>query len=274
MKKTIISLLLLALSVIGCRPDSSLTPSPVQTKQSTPFIEQDTSTPQARVSVSGTTVEYRINTPYESNYIHCCQLGVSGGSNACGPDAYMLAAHMIAAANSWSFMPSTTTKLSSIISNIGSMPISMGQISTYLSRYDYSYLKSSSYTTTDRNGFKSFLENSLATGDPVIVPIRIYGSSRTNDSRYTTENSTTNYDLDGTDQSGRPNYINSTGVGHFVVVIGIKVIGTTGNGYVYYKDPLASGGTTKVCVYARFLNSALSNGSTSNYYDAITISKK
>lgn len=263
-------MLILTFSVTACTRNNSLSPSAMEPQAP----EQNTHNAQARTSVSGTTVEYRINTSYESNYLHCCQLGATSGSNACGPDAYMLSAHMIAAANSWTFMPSNLTKLNGIIAGIGSLPIGMDQITTYVNRYDYTHIKSSPLTTTDRNAFKSFLENSLATGDPVIVPIRIYGSSRTNDSRYTTENSTTNYDLDGTNLSGRPNYVNTTGTGHFVVVVGIKVIGTTGNGYVYYKDPLASSGTTKICVYGRFLNSALANGTSNTKYDAVTISKK
>ncbi len=272
MKQTIIALLIFTLSVTSCTkrdpfPEGAVEPSAPASETSTPNT-------QAKISVSGSNVEYRINTVYENNYVHCCQLGVSNGGNACGPASYMLAAHMVAAGNGWSFMPSNTTKLTAIVNNIGAMPIDMGQISTYVSRYDGTYLKTTTRITTDRNNFKSFLENSLATGDPVIVPIRISGSSRANDSRYTTENSSNNYDLDGSDQYGRPNYINTSGIGHFVVVIGIKVIGSTGNGYVYYKDPLASGGATKVCVYGRFLNSALANGASSSYYDAITISKK
>lgn len=273
MKKTIISMFFLTLGVTACTRNSSLTP---EVSSSNTATTQTTTPPAtgARVSVNGSTVEYRIGSSYESNYVHTCQLGATNGSNACGPDAYMLAAHMIAGANGWTFMPSNLTKLNSIISNIGSLPINMSQISSYVSSYNNSHIQTSSIVTSNRNSFKSFLEGNLATGDPVIVPIRISGSSRTNDSRYTTENSSTNYDLDGTDQSGRPNYVNTTGVGHFVVVIGIKVFGTTGNGYVYYKDPLASSGTTKVCVYGRFLNSALANGSSSTNYDGIVIRKK
>lgn len=258
----------LTLSVTSCTKRDSLAPqAPAAPVVNTPTV-------QAKTSVSGSNVEYRISTAYENNYVHCCQLGITNGSNACGPAAYMLAAHMITAAHGWSFMPSNTSKLTAIVNNIGSLPIDMGQINTYVSVYDYTHLKTTMRITSDRNNFKSFMESSLATGDPVIVPVRISGSSRTNDSRYTSENSSSNYDLDGSDQSGRPNYINTTGIGHFVVVIGIKVIGSTGNGYVYYKDPLAAGGATKVCVYARFLNSALANGVSSTYYDAITISKK
>ncbi len=272
MKKTIISMLIVTLSVISCTRDSSLTPevSSVHTEDQTSAIPIT----GARVSVNGSAVEYRVGSSYESNYVHTCQLGATNGSNACGPDAYMLAAHMIAGANGWSFMPSNITKLNRIISKIGSLPIGMTQISNFVAAYDNTHLQTSSIVTTNRNSFKSFLEDNLVYGDPVIVPIRISGGSRTNDSRYTTENSSTNYDIDGTDQSGRPNYVNTTGVGHFVVVIGIKVFGTTGDGYVYYKDPLASSGTTKVCVYSRFLNSALANGASNTYYDAIAIREK
>lgn len=272
MKQTIIAILFFTLSMTACTQDSSLTPQPVE--PSVPASTANTNNAQAKTSIYGSTVEYRIRTTYEYNYVHCCQLWISNGGNACGPTAYMLAAHMVAAASGWSFMPSNTSKLTAIVNHIGSMPIDMGQISTYVSEYDGTHLQTTTRVTTDRSSFKSFLENSLATGDPVIVPIRISGSSRVNDGRYTTENSSSNYDLDGSDQSGRPNYVNTSGIGHFVVVIGIKVFGSTGNGYVYYKDPLASSGATKMCVYSRFLNSALANGASNTYYDAIAISKK
>ncbi len=275
MKLQWILALLFTLSVLACNKKESndLLPNGDQTATA------NDNTSQAKVGLSGNTIEYRIATAYEKNYVHWCQLWDSPLSsyeraNACGPTSYMIAAHMIAAAHGYGFMPVSGTKLKAIVTKMGGVPISMTQISSHVTNYDSPPLSTLSYTTTNRNAFKSFLEAQLAEGEPLIVPIRISGSLRTNDSRYTDENSLTNYDLDIVDKTTRPNYINTSGVGHFVVVIGIKKSLYTCNDYIYYKDPLAQSGATKVCSYERFLSSAAANGASNLYYDALVIKKQ
>lgn len=288
MKQTIIFMLILTLSVTACTRDNSLSP---RVEPTAPATTTSTTTPQAKTSVSGTTVEYRINTAYESNYAHWSQkwaatpLTSSQTYAACGPVSYMLSAHMLLGSS----FPSSGSKLAYIVNRLQStygvfVPININVIPTYLTGTDGATLTSSGLigyshlggaTTADRNNFKSALQSELANGWPVMVPVNI-NIGREDDSRYTTENSTTNYDTDGSDVSGRPNYLTGSisAPGHFIVLIGIKVNTTTGGGYVYYKDPYSVNSTTKVASYERFLNSALANGGTYNGYDAIAIRKK
>lgn len=246
----------------------------------------DSSNAQARISVNGTYVEYHIKPEYEKQYEHWCQFWTSSltsyeKSNACGPTAYMLAAHMIAAGHGYTFMPVSGTKLKAIIDKIGYLPISITQISTHLKSYDSPPLTAIQCFTQDRKYFTSFLESHLGDGNPLIVPVVVSGSARASEARYTSESSTDNFDIDASTQIGRPNYILTSkisgGVGHFVVVIGISIHISSGKGLVYYKDPLATNGSTKVCSYARFLESVRINGSCIEPncfgYDALVIKK-
>lgn len=241
---------------------------------------------QSRISVNGNYTKYHIKPEYEQHYSHWCQFWNSPltsyeKSNACGPTAYMLAAHMIAAAHGYTFMPASATKLNAIIDKIGYLPISITQISSHVKSYDSPPLEATQCFTQDRSYFKAFLQSHLADGNPLIVPVVVSGSSRANDARYTSASSTDNFDMDGSSQSGRPNYVlatkNNGGVGHFVVVIGITVYTPTGQGLVYYKDPLSHNGATRVCSYTRFLESARINGSCTEPncfgYDALVIEK-
>lgn len=245
-----------------------------------PDTGRDSSTRnQQKVAINANVVEYRISPAYANNYVHWCQLWSSPLSsyeraNACGPTAYMIAAHMIAAAHGYSFMPVSGNKLKAIIGKMGGVPISMGQISSHVARCDSPPLTTVSFTTTSKEKFKSFLESHLANGDPIVVPVRVSGGARTNDGRYTSENSWNNYDLSIVDQTTRPNYINSSGFGHFVVLIGVKISLSSCDAYAYYKDPLAQSGETRVCHYERFLASAAANGASNLYYDAIVIRKQ
>lgn len=282
MKRLLTYALLFTLSVSACtKHTNDFLPELNNTDSSAGIIM-----PQAKVAVNGNWVEYRIATIYEQHYAHWCQLwnsplNLSERRNACGPTAYMLAVHMIAAAHGYSFMPSSGNKLQAIISAMGGVPVSMTDIASHASAHDSPPIDAQSYTTINRSLFKSFLESELADGNPVIVPIVINTNVSASDSRYTAESSV-NYDIDSAPQSGRPNYIVSSklsgGYGHFVVVVGIKIYTPTGQGYVYYKDPLAQSGTTKVCSYTRFLESAKINGSCTEpsclYYDALTIRKQ
>ena len=265
MKQTIIILLCAMLSMVACQKTTH-----------TPELDGVTSPHNTRsVTTTNGWTEYRISSPYENNYTHFCQLNAwAYGSLACGPTCYMLAAHMIAAANGWSFMPSNAAKLNAIISNIGPLPISLDQIENYVDLYDGTKLTTvSQYAVTSRSDFKIFLENNLCAGHPIIVGVRV-APARANNGMYLTENSITNHDIDGTDQAGRSYYINTSGANHCVVLIGIKINNATGSGYVYYKDPLATNGATKVCSYTRFLNSILYNGGSSCCYDGLAIRKK
>lgn len=243
-----------------------------------PAPELDGATPSKdirSVTISNGWTEYRISSNYENNYIHFCQLNaVAYGGLVCGPTCYMLAAHMITAAHGWAFMPSNAAKLNAIVSNIGPLPISIDQIENYLNMYDGTKLMSvPHYGITSRSDFKLFLEENLLFGSPIIVGVRV-APARANNNMYLSENVAVNHDIDGADQPGRTYYINTNGVNHFVVLIGIKINNTTGSGYVYYKDPLAVNGATKVCSYTRFLNSILYNGGSSCCYDGLAIRKK
>lgn len=243
----------------------------------TPAPELDGATTKHTRSVTNMNgwTEYRISSSYENNYMHFCQLNaLAYGSLACGPTSYMLAAHMIAAANGWTFMPSSAAKLNAIISTIGPLPISLDQIENYVNIYDGTKLASvPQYGITSRSDFKLFLEENLLFGSPIVVGVRV-APARVNNSMYLSENSVTNHDIDGTDQPGRNYYINTSGANHFVVLIGIKINNATGNGYAYYKDPLATSGATKICSYSRFLNSILYNGGSACCYDGLAIRKK
>ena len=277
MKQTIIVIFLSTLIVLSCTKSDS--PS----RDIAPLSSQHSA---ARTSVTPEWVEYRINNAYATNYLHWCQLWASPlttyeRQNACGPVSYLLAAHMVAAGHGYTFMPCSGTKLRSIVDRIGSLPISMSDIYTYVHAYDKPPLTALSYSGNDRAAYKRFLESSLADGNPLIVPIEITKENCVNDSRYTSDAQTENYDLDSSPQAGRPNYIVTSKLsgsyGHFVVVIAIKVSTTTGHGFVYYKDPLSSTGATKICSYTRFLESAKINGSCSEpyciNYDALCIKK-
>jgi len=277
MKKLITFSLLVVLCIIGCTKEQSFS------------VEGSNPTPpsKAKISINNNWAEYQIATTYMSSYAHWCQLWNSPlttyeKQNACGPTAYMLAAHMVASAHGYTFMPSSGAKLNAIVNSIGSLPISMNQIGSHISSYDSPPLTSVSYTSSSKSSFKSFLESHLFDGNPIIVPIVVSAGAATNNSRYTSEVQTVNYDLDSSPQTGRPNYVLTSkltgGYGHFVVVIGISIYIPTGNGLVFYKDPLSSSGATKVCSYTRFLASAKINGACIEpncmNYDAIVVKKQ
>ncbi len=277
MKKHIICIITL-LYIAGCKKEI--------TAPLTECTDNRSTSSSAKINVNNGRVEYTIKTEYANNYVHWCQLQASPlttyeKQNACGPTAYMLAAHMVATAEGYTFMPVSGTKLKNIISAMGSVPIGMTQIATHITAHDSPPLTSISCTTSDRSAFRTFMESNLSDGNPIIVPIFI-NDSKVNDVRYSSTASD-NFDIDSSPQSGRPNYILTTkingGYGHFVVVIGISMSSTTGsNGLVYYKDPLANSGATKICSYTRFLESAKANGGCKEpnciNYDALVIKKQ
>lgn len=270
-----------ALLMLSCTKSSSDSFTPTSSVDSF----NKTSSSAAKVAVNNNWVEYSVSTNYMNKYVHWCQLWSSPLSsyekqNACGPTAYMLAAHMVAAAHGYTFMPCTGTKLKAIVTSMGMLPISMDQISSHILAHDSPPLISTSYVGSSRTAFKSFLESELCDGNPVIVPIMISTLSP-NEGRYCSTNPTSNYDIDSSPQTGRPNYILTSklqgGFGHFVVVTALHLYTPTGNGLVFYKDPLATTGTTKVCSYSRFLESARINGNCTEpncfNYDAIAVQK-
>lgn len=271
--KKLLMLIIVSTSIItGCNKTTSNDLIPDLGRDSSSRIQQ-------KVAVNTNVVEYKISTAYANNYAHWCQLWQSPLSsyeraNSCGPTAYMIVAHMVATAHGYHFMPSSGEKLKAIIGKMGGVPISMDQIATHVKYWDNPPLTSISLTTSDRTKFAAFLESHLADGNPIIVPVRVTSSTRANDSRYTSVSSWANYDLDASDQTNRPNYINNSGFGHFVVVIGIKKSLVSCEALVYYKDPLSQSGTTRVCNYERFLSSAAANGASNLYYDAIVIRKQ
>lgn len=283
MKKYLICACLI---VVACNKSSDISPKgDLEINKAAPS-DSASLAPLARISTNGCWTEYRIKSVYESNYAHWCQLWASPltsyeRQNACGPVAYMIAAHMIAAASNLSFMPSSGSKLDAIVNHIGSLPISITQICSYVTAYDKPPLTSTLYSTESRTDFKNSIESELAAGNPVIVPIVITTLNKADDIRYTSELQTDNYDIDSSPQPGRPNYVLTSktngGYGHFIVVIGISIYNSTGYGLVYYKDPLSNSGATKVCSYTRFLESAKINGSCTEpnckYYDAVAIKK-
>lgn len=208
-----------------------------------------------------------IKQSYLDNYQHFYQINAKNeypGNVLCGPTSYMLAAHMIASAKGH-WYPSTKPKIGSIYNalyNAGKFDNAKGMyisdILWFCNTYDYPIIQTSYLRTSNRTSMKEYIEAYIKAGYPVIVTVNVYGM----------HGASWGNDLDMTDQTGTHYYVSQSGsVGHFILLIGIK-INADGSGRIWYKDPLSASGETRCASYTRILDAMKYNGN-NNYYDAV-----
>jgi hypothetical protein len=206
---------------------------------------------------------------YSFLYKHFCQLDASPeypGSVLCGPTSYMLAAHMIAS-NKGRVYPCSKQKLGAIynaLRNAGKFDNRYGMyindITWFSTTYDYPVVKTTYMRTARRDVIKGYIEHYLKEGDPVIVPVNVFGL----------QGSYWANDKDVQHVPGVKYYVSRSGsVGHFILLIGLELY-ADGSGMAYYKDPLSRNGETRAVHYSRLLDAMLYNGNIL-YYDALAV---
>ncbi len=217
-------------------------------------------------SVSG---EWKLLGNYAFLYKHFCQLDASPeypGSVLCGPTSYMIAAYMIASNKGRPYQCSKQ-KLGGIYTALRSAGkfdnrygMYIQDIGWFCANYDYPVVQTSYMRTSRRDVIKGYLEHYMKEGDPVIVPVNIFGLQ----GAYWVN------DKDPLSTLGTKYYIAKNGtVGHFILLTGLK-LNDDGSGLVYYRDPLSRNGETRSVSYSRLLDAMLFNGNIS-FYDALAV---
>jgi len=214
-----------------------------------------------------------IKSEFLQNYVHFCQLDAKPeypGGVLCGPVSYMLGTHMLAVSKGKGWLyPSSKVQAGNIYTKLkaagkfdDTQGMYLSDVVWFCRTYDNALCTAMYKRTTDRASMKEFLEYWLKTGCPIVVTVDIFGRN---------QSLWSNNDADFYDQVGKTYYISKNGtIGHFILLVGIK-INADGSGTVYYKDPLSASGTTQSASYTRMLDAMKSNGNT-DYYDAISLS--
>lgn len=200
------------------------------------------------------------------------------GANYCGPTSYMVATKSVAAYNGISYTMNKTNQLA-IASYTGASPSpynlfnhwnqSSNGYKTYMT---CNYARGSNthpnnVNETTRTNIKAFIENSLAAGKLIIMPVKIKPGNL--------NKSYNDGTISGSSSSEINNYISKYGnAGHYIVLYGLDrsynadgySIGTAYYLDVYHPD---AAGATKTVNYLRLLDANVVASSSGSIYSAM-----
>ncbi len=172
--------------------------------------------------------------------------GISCGGSACLPTSYMIARAINYPNRNFSIQ-----ELNSIISGMG-MVCGVGtgivQCQTY-AKSDIGTCNPSLAGTTNRETAKNYIKDNIEKGLPVISLILIKSNTSTSSTNYLSE---------------------TTGLRHFVTIVGIKLTTTGIGSTIFYIDPLDQTKIVREADYTTFLNSCLA-ASSANLYNLLAI---